>query len=94
MKIDVTHIAKLANLTLSDDEKKKFESQLSNVLSYVEKLQEVETKDVVPTSQVTGLENVIRKDEPHESLPQELALSQAPQTNKHQFQVKGIFEDE
>ena len=92
MKIDVTHIAKLANLTLTDEEKNKFEPQLSEVLTYVEKLQKVDTSGVEPTSQVTGLENVLRDDKSSESLSQDVALSQAPLTKNGMFQVKGIFE--
>ncbi len=60
---DVLHIAKLAKLKLSDEEVKKFGSQLSGVLEYFEQLSEVDTDNVEPTSQVTGLENVTREDE-------------------------------
>lgn len=60
---ETRHIANLANLTLSEDEVRKFSGQLSEVLDYIEKLKEVETKNVEPTSQVTGLENVFREDE-------------------------------
>ena len=93
MKINVTHTAKLANLPLSDDEIKKFESQLSGVLSYVEKLQEVKTEGIKPTSQVTGLENVLREDTKGASLDQKKALSQAPSTQDDKFQVKGLFQE-
>jgi len=57
---DVKHVAKLANLPLTDEEIKKFQEQLSSVVSYIDELQEVDTKDVEPTSQTTGLENVFR----------------------------------
>lgn len=65
---EIRHVANLANLTLSEDEVKKFSGQLSEVLDYIEKLKEVETKNVEPTSQVTGLENVFREDEEKPSL--------------------------
>lgn len=65
---EVKHIAKLANLTLSENEVEKFRGQLSEVLAYVEKLKEVETSSVEPTSQVTGLENVFREDKEKPSL--------------------------
>ncbi len=94
MKIDVTHVAKLANLPLKEEEIKKFESQLSQVLDYIKKLEEVDTSDVKPTSQVTGLENVLREDKARPSLPQDIALSQASATHNGFFQVKGIFEEE
>lgn len=94
MKIDVKHVAKLASLPLHDSEVPKFEKQLSEVLDYVKKLDEVNTKDVEPTSQVTGLENVTRKDEPRPSLTQEEAISQAKNTHNGFFQVKGVFDEE
>lgn len=94
MKINVSHIAKLANLPLSDEETKKFDKQLSEVLQYIEKLNELDTKNVEPTSQVTGLENVLRSDETASSLTQEQALSNAPKQYNGFFEVKGILEAE
>jgi aspartyl-tRNA(Asn)/glutamyl-tRNA(Gln) amidotransferase subunit C len=61
-KEDVRHIAKLARLGLSEDEVAKFSTQLSDILGYVELLNEVDTEKVQPTSQVTGLMNIKRKD--------------------------------
>ncbi len=58
----VRHIAKLARLSVSDEEVKKFSGQLSNVFEYMEILQEVDTSKVAETSQVTGLQNVSEKD--------------------------------
>ncbi len=94
MKINVKHVAKLANLPLIDKEITKFEPQLSEVLEYIKKLEEVKTKDVDPTSQVTGLENVVRNDETVSSLPQDEALSNAKAQHNGFFQVKGIFDNE
>lgn len=94
MKINVTHTAKLANLPLTDEEKKKFEVQLSQVLDYVKKLDEVDTSGVTPTSQTTGLENVTREDLAGESLSQDEALSNNKDSVKGFFKVKGIFENE
>ena len=91
MKIDVSHVAKLANLPLKPDEEKRFEKQLSEILSYVEKLKEVDTKNVEITSQVTGLENVTRQDETKPSLSQEEVLSNAKSTHNDLFKVKAIF---
>ncbi len=61
-KEQVKHVAKLARLDLTDDEAARFAGQLSDVLSYMEILEEVDTDGVEPTSQVTGLTNVTRKD--------------------------------
>ena len=58
MKVDVLHIAKLANLTLTKEEADKYEQQLSSILAYIDKLQTLDTKDTKETSQVTGLENI------------------------------------
>ena len=94
MKINVPHVAKLANLSLTAQEIKKFEKQLSEILDYVKKLDEVDTVEVEPTSQTTGLEDVFVVDEPQTSLPQELVLLQAKASHNNLFQVKGIFESE
>ncbi len=59
----VKHVAKLARIKLTDEEVKKFGPQLSKVLDYMDILSEVDTKNVAETSQVTGLSNVMEKDE-------------------------------
>ena len=94
MKIDVSHVAKLANVPLTQLEKKKFEKQLSEILSYVEKLKEVDTKNVEATSQVTGLENVDREDKASSSLNQEQALSGTKSQRNGFFKVKAILDNE
>lgn len=94
MKIDVKKIAKLANLDVPDKEFPKFEKQLEEIVSYVEKLKEVNTTGVEITSQVTGLENVTRQDSPSESLSQEEALSNSKSTDNGLFKVNAIFEEE
>lgn len=94
MKINISHVAKLANLPLNDEEKNIFEKQLSSVLEYINKLSEVDTENIEETSQVTGLENVLREDEAGLSLPQDTALSQAKDTHNGMFAVKGIFDNE
>ncbi|MGE5041759.1 MAG: Asp-tRNA(Asn)/Glu-tRNA(Gln) amidotransferase subunit GatC [Candidatus Levyibacteriota bacterium] len=93
MKIDVKKVAKLANLSLTAEEEGKFEKQLSDILSYVEKLNEVDAKGITPTSQVTGLENVTREDTSAESLTQEEALSGSTETYEGSFKVKAILEE-
>lgn len=92
--IDIDHVAKLANLTLFPAEKQIFEKQLSSVLAYISKLNEVDTKNVEPTGQITGLVNVIREDETAPSMPQEDALKNAPRTHNGFFEVDAIFEDQ
>jgi len=92
MKIDVSHVAKLANLPLTHLEKEKFEKQLSEILSYVEKLKEVDTENIKTTSQVTGLENIVREDKAIPSLDQEQTLSGAKSQHNGFFKVKAILE--
>ncbi|HUD09820.1 MAG TPA: Asp-tRNA(Asn)/Glu-tRNA(Gln) amidotransferase subunit GatC [Patescibacteria group bacterium] len=92
MKIDVLHIAKLANLPLRKEEIKKYEEQLSAILEYIEKLKQVKTDDVPETSQTTGLENVTRDDSTTPSLTQTEALSNTKNSQKGTFKVKAIFE--
>lgn len=91
MKIDVKHVAKLANLPLKDEEVDKFENQLSSILDYIKKLQEVDTSKVEETSHVTGLENVLREDETRSSLSQEEALSNAKDKHNGMFKVKAVL---
>ena len=93
MKIDVAKIARLANLEIKEDEKEKFQKQLSSVLHYIGKLKEVDTKHVETTSQVTGLENVTREDNPSPSLSQEEALSNSKSTHNGLFKVPAILEE-
>lgn len=88
---EVKHITKLANLQLSPSEIKTFSKQLSEVLTYVEKLQEVDTAKVEPTSQVTGLKNVFREDRVEKSLSQEEALSNAKRKYKGYFVVARVI---
>jgi aspartyl-tRNA(Asn)/glutamyl-tRNA(Gln) amidotransferase subunit C len=94
MKLDVSHIAKLANLPLTDEEKNKFEKQLDETLKYIENLQEIDTKNVQPTAHVTGLENVTREDVAGESLEQKQALGNAKKTHEGFFQVDAILDNE
>lgn len=91
-KQEVEHVAKLARLELSDQEKVKLTDQLSNILSYVEKLNELDTRGVEPTSHVLDISNVMREDVPASSLPQEKALSNAPEKAAGHYKVPKIIE--
>ena len=59
---EVERIFTLAKINLTEQEKEKFPKELSNILSYIEQLQEVDTENVVPVTQITGLVNVFRED--------------------------------
>lgn len=92
---DVSHVAKLAKLNLSEKLIDKFFTQLSSVLEFMSKIQKLNTENVKETSQVTGLENVFRKDEIDNirMFTQEQALSNAKRKHNGFFVVKAIFEE-
>lgn len=94
MKVDVLHIAKLAKLPLNSIEVKKYEEQLSSILSYIDKLQTIDTTNTKETSQTTGLENVTGEDVTSPSLSQEEALSNTKSKHNGLFKVKAILNDE
>ena len=78
-KKDVEYVAKLARLRLSEDEKEKFTRQLDQILKYVDKLDELDTGKVKPTSHVLSLKNVFREDRAGKSLAVDKALENAPE---------------
>ena len=90
---EVKSIAKLAQLKLTEEEVSKFQDQLSEVLNYVEVLNELDTEKVEPTSQVTGLENVTREDEVKSSLSLNETLSGASETEREMFATKAVFQN-
>ncbi|GFR39360.1 aspartyl/glutamyl-tRNA(Asn/Gln) amidotransferase subunit C [Insulibacter thermoxylanivorax] len=89
---DVEHVAKLARLELQDDEKEKFAEQLDAILQYIQKLEELNTDDVEPTSHVIPLVNVMREDEPRPSLPIDKVLLNAPDHEDGHFKVPAVLE--
>lgn len=88
-KDDVLKLARLARLHLTDEEVRAFHKEITAILNYVEQLQAVDVRGVAPTYQVTGLKNVLRKDEPvpYGITPQEL-LKNAPATERGHIKVK------
>ncbi len=92
MIINILQIAKLAKIEIKKEETKKLQEQLSKILDYIEKLNKLDTKKVEQTSQVTGLENIKRKDNIFSSLSQNEALSNTKSKKNNFFSVKAIFE--
>lgn len=90
---DIVHVAKLSNLSISEDEKNTFALQLSEVINYIEMLGEVDTEGVGPTSQTTGLVNVARKDElqVERTFDSATATSNGDQVYNDYFQVPMIL---
>jgi len=80
-------VAKLARLRLSDAEVEKMAGELSGILDHVDRIGELELDDVVPTSHVIALENVLRPDEPRPSWPRDAVLEQAPDPAEGAFRV-------
>jgi aspartyl-tRNA(Asn)/glutamyl-tRNA(Gln) amidotransferase subunit C len=94
-KSEVLHVAKLAKIDLTDAEIEKYSPQLSKVIEFVGNLKEVDVKGVMPTAQVTGLENVLRSDEvnPANSLSQDDALSGTDKIHNGYFKVDAILSE-
>lgn len=93
MKIDVKHVAKLANLPLTSEEEEKYSGQLSKILGYIGQLNEVDTSGVEPTFNVSGQNTIEREDTTTPSLSQDGALANAPKKNDGMFETKGVFEE-
>ncbi len=88
----VEHVAHLAQLDLSEDEIEKYREQLGNLLAYMEKLNELDTEQVEPTSHVLPLKNVFREDEINHPLPQVDFLPLAPKAEQRYYKVPKIIE--
>lgn len=91
--IDVSKVAKLANLSVSSQEEKIYTEQLSRVVQYINNLNDVETSDVEPTYNTTGSVSVKRKDEAGASLTQKEAMVNAASKRNGLFVTKGVFEE-
>ena len=90
----VEHVAQLAQLALTDQEQDLFRDQLSSILEYAERLQQIDTHDIPPTATVLPLENVMRDDEVRPSLPLADVLANAPDVENDCFRVPVILENE
>ena len=88
----VAHIAELAKLGLTEEEMGRFREQLSAILDYAEKLQELDTSAIPPTASVLDLQNVMRPDQVQPSMPREDVLANAPDQEAGQFRVKAVLE--
>jgi aspartyl-tRNA(Asn)/glutamyl-tRNA(Gln) amidotransferase subunit C len=89
---EVEHIAHLARLELTAEEKARFREQLSEILDYAARLQALDTLGIPPTSSVLPARSVLRPDEPRPGLSLEALLKNAPETEKDQFRVPPVLE--
>jgi aspartyl-tRNA(Asn)/glutamyl-tRNA(Gln) amidotransferase subunit C len=91
-KEQVQKVAMLGRLKLSEEEAEQYTTQLNDILQFVEKLNELDTENVEPTSHVLPMQNVLREDEVRPSLERDKALANAPEQQDGMFRVPAVFE--
>ena len=89
---DVQHIAKLARLTFDEQEIESYQYQLSRILDYIEKLNQLDTEGVPPTSHVIPIRNVMKPDEKRDLFQREDIIANAPSTEQGYFEVPKVIE--
>ena len=90
--LDVRDVARLARIELSDEEVSTFQSQLGNVLEYVEQLKSLDVSGVDPTAHANPVFNVLRADVPHPGLDRPAALANAPHSANNLVVVTKVIE--
>jgi aspartyl-tRNA(Asn)/glutamyl-tRNA(Gln) amidotransferase subunit C len=90
---DVDHVAALARLGITDEERIRFAAQLSGILSHFEALQGLDTTDIAPTAQTVDLRNVMRADVARAPIPRDEVLANAPQSEEGFFRVQAVLEE-
>jgi aspartyl-tRNA(Asn)/glutamyl-tRNA(Gln) amidotransferase subunit C len=88
----VEHIAELAKLALTDEEKERYRLQLSAILDYADMLQRLDLDGVPPMSHAVALTNITRPDEPAPSFPRDEILANAPDHKDGLIRVRPILE--
>ncbi|MBC8264065.1 MAG: Asp-tRNA(Asn)/Glu-tRNA(Gln) amidotransferase subunit GatC [Anaerolineales bacterium] len=91
-RVEVEHIAELAKLSLTDEERETFREQLSAILEYAEVLQRLDTEAISPTATVLPLRNVMAADQVRPSFSREDILANAPEAENGCFRVRAILE--
>lgn len=91
---EVEHIALLARLNLTDEEKERYREQLSSILDHFAKLQQLDTSNVPPLSSVLADEMPLRDDKAGACLPPDQLLKNAPQAEDNQFRVPPVLDHE
>jgi aspartyl-tRNA(Asn)/glutamyl-tRNA(Gln) amidotransferase subunit C len=90
---EVEKVAELARIQVSEAEKEQLSHHLSSILTYMEELNQVDTKGVSPMASVVSQSNVLREDEVRDSVPQGKAVENAPAAKDGLFQVPKIISD-
>jgi len=89
-KKDVEHVALLARLELTEEEKEKYTQQLNNILEYADMLKKLDTENIQPTAHPLPINNVFRPDEAKPGIPNEEVLANAPSQEDGYFRVPKI----
>lgn len=89
---DVDHVAELARLSFSNEEKEQLASEMSRILDHIDTLNELDTAGVPPMSHATTSENVTRADEPSTRISKEQALQNAPDTDGEHIRVPRVID--
>ena len=89
---EIEHIARLARLELTDEQKTRYREQLEAILDHIARLQELDTQDVPPTASGSVTQMPLRTDEPRPGLSKDELLKNAPQQGDGQFQIPPVFE--
>lgn len=93
MKINIDQVANLARLNLTEEEKKLYGEQLSNILDHAEELQKLNTDNVKPTSHAIPMKNVLREDKAIPCKNTRDIMANAPEEQDHMFKVPRIIEE-
>jgi aspartyl-tRNA(Asn)/glutamyl-tRNA(Gln) amidotransferase subunit C len=91
-KEDVEHIALLARLHLSEEEKERYRGQLSAILDHVSKMSELDTRDVPAMSSIVVEKSRLREDVPAAAMPRAELLANAPEVEDEQFRVPPVLD--
>ncbi|MEK6591161.1 MAG: Asp-tRNA(Asn)/Glu-tRNA(Gln) amidotransferase subunit GatC [Nitrospinota bacterium] len=90
---EVEHVAELARLELTDSEKDRFAEQLSNILTHIDKLNQLDTDAIEPTSHVLPMKNIFRDDEIQRLFPEGDPLRNAPDKDRGYYKVPKIISE-
>jgi aspartyl-tRNA(Asn)/glutamyl-tRNA(Gln) amidotransferase subunit C len=89
---DVEHIAELAKLRFTEEEKKRLQMELNKILEYMDKINELDLRDVEPLENINDAENVFREDNSEKCLTREEALKNAPAKTEEFFKVPKVLD--
>ena len=92
-KEDLATVAHLSRLSIDADEEERYIKDLNDIVVYVDKLSELPTENVLPTTYALPVENVFRDDTPRPSLTNEEALANAPESDDGYFKVPRVLEE-